>query len=203
MRDVRPIGEVRADWRAAMTTRFAAWAAIFTIIVIADLTAFGGQDMRTARSPVEPVDDKIIHTSGVVAITPAAAFAYFTKPKLLEQWLAASAIVEDRVGGKYELFWQPDDPENNSTIGCRVTAVTAGQLLAFEWRSPTQFKSFANAADPLTHVVVTFVPEAGGTRVHLVHSGWRSSSDWEEARAWQEKAWTGAFSKLQQIAQEQ
>jgi hypothetical protein len=78
--------------------------------------------------------------------------------------------------------------------------MTPGQLLAFQWRSPMQFKSFANTADPLTHVVVTVVAEGSGARVHLVHSGWHSSPEWEEARAWQEMAWTGAFKELERVA---
>jgi hypothetical protein len=36
-----------------------------------------------------------------------------------------------------------------------------GQVHAFQWRGPKQFGSFANVADPLTHVVVAFAP---GTR---------------------------------------
>jgi uncharacterized protein YndB with AHSA1/START domain len=156
--------------------------------------------MQAARSPIAPATDRIIHLSVFVPIPPARAFAYFTDAALLQQWLAAVADVEPHVGGKYELFWQPDDRESNSTIGCRVTAVEPGQLVAFQWRSPKQFKSFANTADPLTHVVVMFVPENAGTRVHLIHTGWRSSPDWEEARAWQERAWAGAFEELKRLA---
>ena len=180
----------------------AAGASLLTAVAFADLAASGGEHMQNARSPVAPAVDKVIHVSALVAVPAAKAFAYFTSPTLLEQWLTAAADVEERVGGKYELFWQPDDRENNSTIGCRVTALTPGQLLAFQWRSPRQFKSFANTADPLTHVVVALVPEGSGTRVHLIHSGWRSSAEWEEACAWQEKAWTGAFEELKRVAKE-
>ncbi|MCS6804695.1 MAG: SRPBCC domain-containing protein [Blastocatellia bacterium] len=157
--------------------------------------------MTMARSPVAPVPDKVIHLSVFVPKSPDEAFRYFTSNALLQQWLTVVADVEPRVGGKYELFWQPDDRENNSTIGCRITAITPGQVLAFQWRSPQQFKSFANAADPLTHVVVIVVPEGTGARIHLVHSGWRSSPEWEEARAWQEKAWAAAFRELERVAE--
>lgn len=156
--------------------------------------------MPVTRSPVAPAVDNVINVSAFVAVPPARAFAYFTDPTLLQQWLTAVAEVETHVGGKYELFWQPHDRENNSTIGCRVTVFEPGQVLAFQWRSPKQFKSFANTADPLTHVVVTFIPEHSGTRVRLVHAGWRSDPQWEEARAWQEKAWTGAFEEFERVA---
>jgi uncharacterized protein YndB with AHSA1/START domain len=159
--------------------------------------------MTPARSPVLPATDKVIHVSAYVSAPPARAWLYFTDNALLQSWLTASADVAAKVGGKYELFWQPDDRQNNSTIGCRVTAVAAKQMIAFQWRSPQQFKPFANTADPLTHVVVTFIPEGEGTRVHLIHSGWRSSPEWKEARIWQETAWNAAFKELKRVAAEQ
>lgn len=56
-----------------------------------------------------------------------------------------------------------------------------------------------NAADPLTHVAVFFVPASGKTEVYLVHSGWRSSPEWEEARRWFVKMWEHAFSQLEEL----
>ena len=120
----------------------------------------------------------------------------FTNNTLLQTWLTKASDVEPAVGGNYELFWEPSDRENNSTIGCKVTAVEPERFISFEWRSPKQYKHFANSADPLTHVVVFFIPLGDSTMVHLIHSGWRSSPEWEEARQWQTKAWTGAFEEL-------
>lgn len=159
--------------------------------------------MSEQRSLIDPVDDRIIHLTTVLPNAPPAIFRYFTSPKLLVSWLAERANVEPRVGGLYELFWEPDDPENNSTIGCRITAFAEDQLIAFEWRSPRQFKRFANGADPLTHVVVSLSnEELEGTTVHLIHSGWRSTSEWEEARVWQMRAWEMAFEQLEQRLKE-
>ena len=156
--------------------------------------------MDDLRSFTEPVVDQVIHITAFVAVAPARAFAYLTEADVLTSWLTAAAEVEPSVGGKYELFWEPNDRENNSTIGCRITALAKDQFVAFQWRCPKQFKDFANGADPLTHVVVTFVPEGAGTRIHLVHSGWRSSPEWDEARRWQERAWSGAFAALERVA---
>ncbi|MCG8456117.1 MAG: SRPBCC domain-containing protein [Holophagales bacterium] len=172
--------------------------ALFVLLATA---AVGGAEETDPRSAVGQVTDKVIHISAFVPITPAEAYTYFTDNRRLQSWLTASADVEPKVGGKYELFWEPDDRENNSTIGCRVTAASPGQVLAFQWRSPKQFKPFANTADPLTHAVVSFVAEGSGTRVHLLHSGWRSSQEWEEARVWQERAWIGAFERLERVAE--
>jgi uncharacterized protein YndB with AHSA1/START domain len=141
--------------------------------------------------------DKIIHLSLKLHCNSHQAFELFTDNQLLESWLVDVAEVEPVIGGKYELFWEPDDRENNSTIGCKITALETDQLIAFEWRSPKQYKHFANNADPLTHVVVSFYPEGEWTTIHLVHSGWRETPEWEEARQWQDQAWSIAFSALE------
>jgi uncharacterized protein YndB with AHSA1/START domain len=141
--------------------------------------------------------DRIVHHSARLRCDARRAFEMFTVNRLLESWLVNVAEVEPVAGGKYELFWEPEDRENNSTIGCRVTAVEPGKFLSFEWRSPKQYKEFANDADPLTHAVVFFIPEGEGVQVHLLHSGWRSSAEWEEARQWQDRAWGVAFKELE------
>ena len=117
--------------------------------------------------------DKIIHHSVQLQCDPHRAFEMFTVNQLLESWLVNVAEVEPVAGGKYELFWEPNDRENNSTLGCTITAVEVDKFLAFEWRSPKQFKHFANTANPLTHVVIFFIPSRKSTDVHLIHSGWR------------------------------
>lgn len=170
------------------------------VLMVAIVVAIGGcgtQTVASKRSAVGQVKDEVIHVSALLQASPDRTFAYFTDNALLGSWLAAAADVEPKVGGKYELYWEPNDRENNSTIGCRITALAPAQFLAFQWRSPKQFKSFANTADPLTHVTVMFRPEGTGTRVHLLHSGWRNSPRWEEARVWQERAWSGAFMELE------
>ncbi len=140
--------------------------------------------------------NKIVHLSVSLSCDAHRAFVLFTDNTLLEKWLTTVADVEPKAGGKYELFWDPSDRESNSTIGCTVTAVDPDRFVSFEWKSPKPFKHFANMADPLTHVVVFFIPDGSSTVVHLVHSGWRSSPEWEEARQWQERAWTVAFEAL-------
>jgi uncharacterized protein YndB with AHSA1/START domain len=139
------------------------------------------------------------HLTVSLGATPGEAFALFTVDKHLESWLTEVAEVEPVVMGKYELFWEPHDRESNSTIGCRVTALAPDQLLAFDWRSPKQFRHFANSADPLTHVVIAFVPRGSTTEVHVVHSGWRSTPEWQEAREWQERAWRAALERLEEL----
>jgi len=48
------------------------------------------------------------------------AFDMFTQNRLLESWLTAKAEVEPKVGGKFELFWVPENREHDSTIGVKL-----------------------------------------------------------------------------------
>lgn len=96
--------------------------------------------------------DKVIHKSVKLSCGPAQAFQFFTGSEHLASWLTNAAEVEPVAGGKYELFWAPDDRENDSTIGCKVLAIEENKLLVFEWKGTRQFASLMNEARPLTHV---------------------------------------------------
>jgi hypothetical protein len=67
------------------------------------------------------IADRIIHKSVRLHCDPKQAFEMFTVNKHLESWLTTKAEVEPNLGGKYELFWNPTDRENDSTVGCRIT----------------------------------------------------------------------------------
>ncbi|KKK46123.1 MAG: hypothetical protein Lokiarch_03910 [Candidatus Lokiarchaeum sp. GC14_75] len=127
------------------------------------------------------------------------AFDMVTENKLLERWLTNKAEVELKVGGKYELFWDPDNREDNSTIGCKTTGFENDKFISFDWKGPLQFKSFMNFADPLTHVIAFFSQEKNNpnkTIIHLFHTGWRKDPEWQEARNWFERSWESAFKVL-------
>jgi hypothetical protein len=99
------------------------------------------------------------------------------------------------------LFWDLKNRDQDSTLGCKVTAIEQDRFLSFEWKGPTQFRHFMNDADPLTHVVVFFVPDEGAaglcTDVRLLHTGWRRAAEWEEARQWFDRSWRVALEQLE------
>ena len=127
------------------------------------------------------------------------AFELFTVTEKLESWLPERAEVEPKIGGKYELFWDLQNPDINSTKGCKITSIEKDKFLSFEWKGPEMFQSFMNFCDPLTHVVVVFSPSFDDPKkstVFLFHSGWRDDPEWQEARDYFEKAWSGALNNL-------
>jgi len=124
------------------------------------------------------------------------AFTMFIENKFLENWLTVKAEVNPEVGGKYELFWVPENRKIDSTIGCRITGIDRNKFISFDWKGPAEFESFMNSANPLTHVIVFFSQNdcnSNKTIIHLFHTGWRNGSKWQKARNYFQNAWSKAL----------
>lgn len=146
--------------------------------------------------------DKIILSNVILNCTIDNAFNYFVCNDLLTKWLTNKADVETKVGGKYELFWVPQDPDptNNSTYGCKVLAVERPYYLNIEWKGNAEQKEFMNYVRPLTNVTILFSRlSKKRTKVSLIHTGWRQDNNWEAARQYFKKAWLSAFSQLEEL----
>ncbi len=144
---------------------------------------------------------KIIQIEIELSCDISEAFNYFTVNEQLESWLPEKAEVEPKAGGKFELFWDPQNREINSTIGCKITSIEKNKFLSFEWKGPERFQSFMNFCDPLTHVVVVFSSSSDDpkkTTLFLFHSGWKDDPEWDKARDYFENAWTGALINLKE-----
>lgn len=146
--------------------------------------------------------DKIITVVAILNCSADQAFNYFSDNLLLTQWLTNKADVELKVGGKYELYWTPDDPDktNNSTYGCKILSFDKPYYINFEWCGNAEQKSFMNNVRPLTNVTIIFSElENEKTKVTLLHSGWRQDENWESARQYFIIAWFGALKKLEDL----
>lgn len=133
----------------------------------------------------------------IVIETPAEeVFNAWLKPALLEKWLARKARVEPAVGGAYELFWDPENPSKNSTVGCRITDLVPNSELSFSWKGPEEL---GNLAGDETHVFVRLERQEGGTLLRFVHTGWGAGAHWEKARLWQAEAWREAIENLKNM----
>ena len=144
---------------------------------------------------------KIIQIEIELSCDISEAFNYFIVNEQLESWLPEKAEVEPKAGGKYELFWDPQNQEINSTIGCKITSIEKDKFLSFEWKGPEIFQSFMNFCDPLTHVVVVFSTSSDDPKksiLILFHSGWRDGPEWQKARIYFENAWLGALTNLKE-----
>jgi len=126
----------------------------------------------------------------------------WTRPERLAEWLCLRANVEPVVGGRYELFWNPEPsrPESDSTVGCRVLSIDRPRLLRFTWRGSDDVADVMNVdGAPVTEVEVRLGPTPDGTRLTVTHTGWGEGPGWERARAWFDRAWSGALERLRGI----
>lgn len=123
-------------------------------------------------------------------------FEAWLKPDLLERWLTRKANVQPAVGGAYELFWDPEHPDQNSTRGCRITDLVPNSEISFNWKGPEEF---ADLMGDRTQVIVRLEAREGGTFLRFVHTGWGSGARWEKARQWQAEAWKEALENLKNM----
>ena len=120
-------------------------------------------------------------------------FDAWVKPELIEHWLARKARVEPSPGGAYELFWDPEHPSINSTLGCTIAAIVPNAELSFNWRGPEPYSDIMGDA---TKVFVRLEAQGGGTLLRFVHTGWGTGECWDKARLWQAEAWKQAIENL-------
>jgi len=162
---------------------------------------FTGQEIQGRNlNSMQNASDKIITENIILNCPIDSAFNYFADNDLLTKWLTTKADVEMQVGGKYELFWTPEDPDptNNSTYGCKVLAVERPFYFSIEWMGNAEQKNFMNNVRPLTNVTVLFSQvDNNKTKVILIHTGWRQGENWEAARQYFIKAWAGALKQLE------
>lgn len=135
---------------------------------------------------------KIVHIHEKLTGTVKRAFKFFAKGKY-----ALDAIVEPKVGGKYELFWDLEDRTKDTTAGCKFTVFEENRIIAADWTGPPEFEEVMNKVDSRTHLLVAFAPvEDNMVEVDLIHTGWGSSPEWEKARLYFENAWSQVFKML-------
>lgn len=136
------------------------------------------------------------------AAPPETVWKALVDPAQVGEWFAASANVVPELGGAYELFWLPDAPEHQSTIGCRITAIAPYRYLAFTWRGPDELSALMNEGDPPpppTHVTISLTATPAGTDLRLRHVGFGESDDWPHAVAWHERAWRTCLNNLEAL----
>lgn len=145
----------------------------------------------------KPTVAETIVLEKTVSVSVEAAWKKWTEVNELKSWLANDANIELRVGGRYELFWEPEHPERNSTIGCNILKLEPLREIAFEWKGPVHFADIMNTT-PLPTWVRVSLQRVGETQttIRLEHFGWQTSPHWDEAKKWQKNAWLQAFSQL-------
>ena len=125
-------------------------------------------------------------------------FGSLIDPAHLKEWLCASAEVEPKVGGRFDLRFTGETP-----FECRgrVTHLTPDVDIGFSWTGPAKFASLLEGPGaPATSVYFRLQDSPEGIDVTLEHVGWKSGDDWEEARSWHFHLWDEALHRLKDYA---
>ncbi len=167
---------------------------IFVTMLIPFL--FVSNNATSSELPVEALSDSFV-IEKTLNLPISEVWQLWVNPQKLSNWLAASAIVEEKAGGKYELFWDLAHSDQNSTIGCHIIEIESEMYLAFEWKGPAQFSDLMNTQPLPTWVKITFSKESDNrTHIKLEHFGWKTSFRWKEAEKWQKISWERALNNL-------
>ncbi len=121
--------------------------------------AVAGNDQAVVRLDFSADMRGDVRHSVTIDAAPEAVWKALTEPEQLNRWIASNAVVEPRVGGRYELGW--GGPE-------RILELVPNERLATA--DPTQVEA-------QTVITWTLAGSGGRTTLTLVHSGFAPDQD--------------------------
>lgn len=103
-------------------------------------------------------------------------------------FFAPDCSVEPRVGGKYEIYFDPEaEPGFRGSEGMIIMALQPGQMLSFTWNNPPHLTTIRTH---MTHVVIRFKEvNQEKTEISLYHDGWGCGDEWDQAYQYFKHAW--------------
>lgn len=147
-------------------------------------------------------EGRMIEVDAVVSVSPEKAFDFWISADTAKEFFAPRAVIEPKVGGRYEMAFEPDkDPQGREfgTYGCRILTLDRGRHLCFQWRGPP-WATEMNVEPLPTKVDVRFAPAKGlasRTHVTLIHSGYGTGANWDKSRAYFERGWRRVLDRFE------
>ncbi|HEX5054506.1 MAG TPA: SRPBCC domain-containing protein [Planctomycetota bacterium] len=117
---------------------------------------------------MNPIDKTAPSQTGAIAFEfdlhhpPAKVWRALTEPELLAQWLLPVVDLALETGAAFTFRTQPM-PGWDGIVKCRFVEIEAQRKLSYTWV----------VGDMDTVVTFTLTPTASGTRLSLVHTGFR------------------------------
>ena len=120
---------------------------------------------------------------------PDDLFSYFTEPKKLELWMAASANIDLRPGGQLRIV-----ARRGQVVLGTILELAPPDRLVVSWG----WEGNDKVPPGSTRVEIELTPEGNGTRVSLRHSG-LPTAEWTERH---ESGWAHYLNELSRLASE-
>lgn len=148
--------------------------------------------------------DKTIIRTATINATPAEAWRAWTTSEGMTEWWVEEADIELKIGGKFELYMLPDQPDfkgNRGSERCTILAYAPERMLSATWNAPP---TFPDQRFRHTRITILFEPVDGGekTKVTLIHGGWPKdgladkSTKWPQVYQYFEAAWTFVIDRM-------
>jgi uncharacterized protein YndB with AHSA1/START domain len=141
------------------------------------------------HSELEPIQ------IGVTIPGPAdRIFKALVQQQPLETWMCDDALVEPRVGGRFELTFSSGTIPFTSRG--RITRIEPGRELAFTFQGPTHLQGGIAAPEDRAQVYLRLRESPEGVEVMCEQGGWIDSEAGEEAKAWHRRHWEERLDSL-------
>lgn len=158
-----------------------------------------GVSATDSEAEMERNQDTSRAITGEVIVNAARSEAWeaFTTSEGATTFFAPEAHIELRLGGPYEIYFNPAaDEGSRGSEGCEVLSYLPQRMLSFSWNAPPQFPEIRKQR---TFVVVQ-LEDAGDrkTKVSLTHAGWGQGEQWDRVFAYFDQAWPRVLAHLQE-----
>ena len=142
-------------------------------------------------------ESKVLKKDAIVAASPQQVWKAWTTREGVQGFFAPDARIELKVGGAYEILFDPDQPKGKQgSEGCKLVEVVPERRLSFSWSFPPHLP----IRDERTTCTVDLEPAPGGkTRVAFCSTGWKEGKAWDEGFAYFERAWSIVFRRLEHL----
>ena len=140
--------------------------------------------------------NKQIFKQVTVAASPDVVWRKWTTNAGIKSFLARDCDVELKIGGKFEIYFNPDAPlGEKGSEDCKVLSYLPKQMLSFEWKAPPSFPNERKTEK--NWVVLWFETADDKTLVKLYHLGWKTGGQWNEVYDYFDVAWSKVLEWLQ------